>query len=333
MCTGIKLMSKEGNVFWGRTMDLNSSMFGEGADLPTSFVSLPTGVEIKAQSSTWISKCATMGVGLEGTQVVYDGINEFGLAGDLQVLMESTRKKESEFAGTNLEPIIAEEFVSFILTNFKSVAEIRENYSKYAIVDKSFMFRGNPLVFPVHYSFIDSTGDAIVLEPVDNGEFKLYDFMGVMTNSPEYFYHTTNIRNYIGLDTLGEKEKTFSKENYSLNPIEGGTGYGFWGMPGDYTSPSRFVRSFYISQNMEEFDSSDGINELYTSFRPVYIPEGLERSTSDDPTTDFTRYWSGYDFENLEVYVQTGKGLVFSKKQLDKSITEVTYDTIEIGNY
>lgn len=333
MCTGIKLVSKEGNVFWGRTMDLNISMFGQGANLPSVFVSLPSNIKIEAQSSTWTSKYAVMGVGLAGTPVVYDGINEHGLAGDLQVLMECTHKKEAEFAGTNLEPFIAEEFVSFILTNYKSVAEIRENYQKYAIVDKPFMFHGTPLMFPVHYSFIDSTGDGIVLEPVDNGEFKVYDFMGIMTNSPEYNYHTTNIRNYVGLDTVAKKEKKFTEDSTPLNPIESGTGYGFWGLPGDFTSPSRFVRSFYISNYLGEFPKEDGINELYTAFRSVYIPEGLERTTLQDATTDYTRYWSGYDFDNLEVYVQTGKGLVFSKKTLDKSLKEITYDDIIVGNY
>lgn len=334
MCTGIKITAKNGDVFFGRTMDLNISMFGEdpGLDGDVKITSIPKNSVIDSQLDKWTANYSVIGIGTKNTPILYDGINEHGLVGDTQVLMEATRSSKESILEKGQTPILGEEFVTYILTNFKSVEDIRTHYTEFSIVDQPYIFHDVPLQFPLHYSFIDRTGKGIVLEPVLDGSFKIYDYLGVMTNSPEYDYHTVNIRNYIGLENESAVEKKINKE-ITLQPIENGVGYGLLGIPGDYTSPSRFIRSFFYKNMIDEFEAAKGFNTLYAIFRPLIIPRGLGREKRHDTMSDYTRFWSGYDLTNCRLIVQTGIGLSFTSKTLDITETAISYADIDTTDH
>ncbi|MHC5229963.1 linear amide C-N hydrolase [Enterococcus sp. LJL99] len=333
MCTNIKIKSKSGELFWGRTMDLDMPMFPDesGFYLPCMLTNLPANTEISSQLKNWKSNYAVLGVGMKGSSVLFDGINEHGLTGDLQVLKECGWGEQDEITSKQKKPLIAEEFVTFILTTFKSVEEIRANIDQFALLNQPYNYGGASFHFPVHFSFIDESGDGIVLETLEDGSFVTFNYMNVMTNSPRYDYHEVNIRNYIGMSNINMKEDKTLKNGMVISPIEGGTGYGMFGLPGDYTSPSRLVRAFCLSNALNSFEKEQGINALYSVFRSVIIPQGLERNKKNPEVSDFTRYWSGYDLKERTLYVQTGKGLAFTKKQLDCSATEISYDEIQIN--
>lgn len=333
MCTGIKLTAEDGKIFFGRTMDLNAAMFGEdpGLNGDVRVVAFPKNYEIASQLDNWVSKYSVLGIGTNNTTILYDGINECGLVGDTQVLIEATRCEKDKILESGNIPVLAKEFVTYILTNFSSVAEIRKAYSNYTLVDQAYNFNGIELQYPLHYSFVDESGDGVVLEPVLNGQFKLYDYIGVMTNSPEYDYHKTNIRNYIGLENINVAKKNY-KNDVTLNPIENGTGFGLLGMPGDYTSPSRFIRSFYFSNMIDSFNSAKGLTTLYAIFRPFIIPRGIGKQKETDTISDYTRYWSGYDLSNRTLVVQSAEGLCFTAKSLDATGENLTYEDINLDN-
>lgn len=89
-----------------------------------------------------------------------------------------------------------------------------------------------------HFFFTDAAGKAIVIEFHD-GIPTVYDCpMGVMTNGPEYSWHTTNIRNYLNINPEGVNKRTINGVEYSKI----GHGNGFTGCPGGNGSPDRFVR-------------------------------------------------------------------------------------------
>lgn len=337
MCTNIEITAKNGEHFWGRTMDLALPMFGENPEHDLGargmITTIPAGVDIDSQLANWQADYAAMGIGIGGTPILFDGINEHGLAGDLQVLFESTADTLENIQQRQQVPVMNTEFVTYVLTHFKSVKEIRENYQNFAVVDQPTMLNGHSISFPLHYSFVDESGDGVVLEPVDNGSFKLYDSVGVVTNSPEYNWHTVNLRNYIALNDLNIKQPKTYKNGVTLNPIEGGTGYGLTGLPGTYTSPDRLVRSFMVANLMDDFEAEDGIAQLYAAFRPVIIPRGMERNTSEDILSDYTRYWSGYDLKQRKVYIQTGRGLAITAKCLNQTATTISFDEVDTGNY
>ncbi|WP_314575781.1 linear amide C-N hydrolase [Enterococcus gilvus] len=330
MCTNMTITSKEGSLFFGRTMDLNQKMFHTDED-SVKIMNIPGGAVINSRYHSWTSKYAVLGVGIAGTAVLFDGVNEHGLTGDCQILMEATWENESKILQDGKTALYGEEFVTYILTNFKTVDEIRAHYEMFTLIDEPYVFRKETFQFPLHFCFIDETGVGIVLEPVVNGGFKLYEYIDVMTNSPEYAYHTTNIRHYLGLQNIDAKPRTIN-HSIALTPIENGTGYGLIGMPGDYTSPSRFIRGFYLKNMIEEFSERDGINALYALFRAFIIPKGLELNSPEDISGDYTQYWSGYDLKNRTLYVQTGEGLTFTAKQMQTNATEITYNDIRFDN-
>ncbi|MGV9826978.1 linear amide C-N hydrolase [Gordonia sp. NPDC003429] len=339
MCTGIKVTAKNGDVFFGRTMDLDIPMFGTPAGLPPTLdnivviSSIPANTEMSSPLTAWTSKYATMGVGIKGTTILLDGINENGLAGDTQVLMECTRGSADDIAARKQTAVLGEEFVSYILSQFASVAEIREKYTEFALLDQKYSAFGLNISMPLHYCFVDTTGDGIVLEPVEDGSFKIYDYAGAYTNSPEYDWHLVNIRNYLGLTNVDPSAAKKLPTGYELQPIEGGTGFGMFGLPGDYTAPSRMARAFNLAAYLKPFDRDKGIAQLYAAFRTVIIPPGLEHKGDTNSWSDYSRYWAGYDLTERKLFVQTGEGLAITSKTLDTSATETTFDAIDTGDY
>lgn len=334
MCTNIKLTAKNGDIFFGRTMDLDISMFGEdkGLDLDIALATVPKNISIPSQITPWTSKYTVLGTMTKETTAMYDGINEHGLAGDMQVLVEATTKATDKILAEGKTPVLTEEFVLYILSNFKTVEDIKNHYDQFVLADEPFIYKGQNLHFPLHYTFIDPSGKGIVLEPVLDGGFKAYDYIDVMTNSPEYSYHTTNIRHYINLSDIDHPTNRVMKDKVNIQPIEHGTGYGLFGLPGDYTSPSRFIRSFYLKNMIDDFETEDGLNRLYGIFRPLIVPRGLEHKKADMAITDYTRYWSGYDVTQKTAYIQSGEGLAITGKTLDTTLTEITYHDVHLDD-
>lgn len=319
-------------------MDLNIPMFGTPEGLPAALdnvvviSTVPAGVDMPSPLTAWTSKYAFMGVGIKGTNVVLDGVNEKGLAGDTQVLMECTRASADDIAARKQTAVLAEEFVSFVLSQFASVAEIRAAYTDYALLDEPYAVFGQKISMPLHYCFVDTTGDGIVLETVKDGSFTIHDYAGAVTNSPPYDWHLINVRNYLGMTNIDPSKPTKLPTGYELAPIEGGTGFGMFGLPGDYTAPSRMVRALNLAAYLKPFDRDLGIERLYSAFRTVIIPPGLEHKGDVTSWSDYTRYWSGYDLTERTMFVQSGEGLAITSKKLDATVTETTYAQIDTSN-
>ena len=77
-CTGIQIQTKDGNFVSGRTLEF-------GFYMKTPVLLAPRGQEFTGKTSAgdgmkWISKYASVGLMVEGYDVILDGINEKGLA-------------------------------------------------------------------------------------------------------------------------------------------------------------------------------------------------------------------------------------------------------------
>ncbi|KMO52332.1 choloylglycine hydrolase, partial [Lacticaseibacillus rhamnosus] len=135
MCSSMTIKSLQGDIFWGRTMDYNTSFFHESpaGGVPGKIVSLPANQTLPAQTATWKTKYAAVGVGVDQSVALFDGVNSEGLAGDLQVLVECSWASAESLAKRNLKPIKGEEFVTLALTTCKNVAEVRALASQYGL--------------------------------------------------------------------------------------------------------------------------------------------------------------------------------------------------------
>ena len=110
---------------------------------PYSNCSIPKGTVLNSQLNPWTAKYAFMGLAMSGTDqpandgktvslAITDGINEAGLSGDIQYLMESSTAPAESLADRGLTPHIAEEVLAYILSNFESVDEVKVAFEKSA---------------------------------------------------------------------------------------------------------------------------------------------------------------------------------------------------------
>uniref|UniRef100_UPI0025F86D9A linear amide C-N hydrolase n=1 Tax=uncultured Enterococcus sp. TaxID=167972 RepID=UPI0025F86D9A len=170
-----------------------------------------------------------------------------------------------------------------------------------------------PGYLPLHQMFTDKNGDSIVIEALTNGELHVYEqTTDTIANSPTYDWHITNLRNYVNLSDYTKPQLQLGE--FTIKDIESGSG--LHGLPGDYTSPSRYLKITLLSKMMKQPHQEQALNELYTVFCSVIIPEGVEK---DSPTqSDYTAYWSGYDLSQCELRVKPTKSNTFTKVTLQQ---------------
>ena len=84
------------------------------------------------------------------------------------------------------------EYGLWLLGSFASVDEVVANFDKVVLAPVVVPASGE--VAPVHFVVHDRTGKSVVIEPVDK-VLKLHENpLGVMTNSPTFDWHMTNLR-------------------------------------------------------------------------------------------------------------------------------------------
>lgn len=233
MCTAVFMKNK--SALFGRNLDLEYH-YDEKAtfvprNFPLRFGNLPSGRERYAIIGTAILA--------EGFPLFYDGMNEEGLcAAGLNFPGEAVYLPERE----GFYNVASFGLIPGILGFCKNLREAKEILEKTNITDRN--FSKNFPATPLHWIFADKTG-CIAVEPLENG-LKIYENpVGVLTNSPGFGFQMKNLENYLNVSP-NEAESRFS-EKIRLEPYSRGTG-GI-GLPGDFSSVSRFVRAAFAANN------------------------------------------------------------------------------------
>ena len=184
------------------------------------------------------------------------------------------------------------EVAHHLLKNYTSVINIKKNISKLTVLDTKYPNSALPTTsITLHWFVCDSAGDCVVLEVVD-GFMMIYDNSKyqVLTNSPPWPMQIANLYNY----------PHFSKY-WRHNKHYGGCGSGAIGLPGDSTSPGRFVRAYFIAKNLfPAKNSKEGIYRILRALHNFDIPLG----TVVDPKTgylDMTIYSVAYALNTREI--------------------------------
>ena len=307
MCTAATIHSLQNHPFWARTMDFPIDFFESGGEV----LYLPKAKPLEMLSGTITAKYDFFGMGLPNSYMLTDGVNEVGLTGGLFFFEEATWANEASLKKKDKVPVVLDELVSYFLAQCQSIEEVGALATRLAVIEKSTSPENG--LTPLHLMFTDANGRSIVLEPVENGEFTIhYQTTGTMTNSPTYDWHVTNLRNYVNLS-----DYTIAKSqvgDLTIKDIESGSG--LLGLPGDYTSPSRFIKITMLTKMMNQVSDEQALNALYTAFHSVIIPKGVEKDT---PTVgDSTSYWAGYDIKNRRLHLLPIASQTFTTVSLDE---------------
>ncbi|MCM1101817.1 MAG: linear amide C-N hydrolase [Clostridium sp.] len=273
-CTGFSWDTADGKHLLGRTYD----QFGNLND--NRIAVIPRNYRMKTEpeeqsNSAVVVRYAFAGMAILGAPVpiMVDGINEGGLMGILLnypgCAFYDTRPRGA------YRPVHPGFLVGYLLGQCATVEEAVRHLSVLNLTgDKMF---GEEMA--VHYMFSDATGEAAIIEPDEDGIHVHRNTLGVMTNSPGYLWQRTNLRNYTAVTNLNTPPTRIINEEFRC--FGRGTG-GSFGLPGDYSSPARFVR-MAMTKNfaVRGQDEADGVDRMFRCFAPVDIPEGLLKATAD----------------------------------------------------
>ena len=285
-CSAVGWHTEDQKHLWGRNMDFNRMAAG------TAVTYLPRGTALaSSEGATAPSRYAALGMGLlavPGMPLLYEGVNEAGLMGGQLYYRGFARyEKEPRPDTIALQPPLV---VGWLLGQCACVEEAaRVLQGQATLVERPLL----GTVPPLHWSFSDRTGEVMVVESDERGLHVYRHTVGVMTNSPSYDWHRLNLLNYAGIrdldydtvDVCGDRlEQCFS-------------GSGAQGLPGDWSSPSRFIRLAMLRKfAVPGRDEQEGIVRLFRIMDSAAFPLGMVRVSQPGGPTELDENVQPWDY-------------------------------------
>lgn len=287
-CTAVDIVAADSSVIAGRTMEW-------AFDMQWTLVSLPKGTSLtmtatpalKLPPVTVVSKYAVVGIkpGVIPGNTLLEGQNSAGLGMSGNFLPGFTQYQTVTPQDKGYVSILA--FGEWALGQFATVAELRQALPAIKVWADDTLQSG-PTPPTVHFTFTDKGGATLVLEFV-KGEQRTYENVAhVLTNSPTYDWHLSNVRNYLSLQTVGASSLRIGDANVTAI----GQGGGLVGIPGDYTPPSRFVKAAFLRHYATKPKNADEAVQLIGHIlNTVDIPLGLAQSKEgNEIVSDYTQW-------------------------------------------
>lgn len=298
-CTGLMHKAKDGTVVNGRSVEFGVNLDIGGMFIPQGYAfkgTLPDG----SAGLAYDAKYAVVGANTFGGSAIIDGVNEAGLsvgafyfpgyAGYAE--LDSKNKKKG---------LSSVEYPNWLLTQFATIEEVKEHFNKAVILETA--PKGWGMVPPFHYVVYDKSGKSVVIEPID-GQLIIHDNpIGVITNSPNFDWHMTNLGNYINLTPVGPPAVIV--DGVKLQAF--GSGAGLHGLPGDFTPPSRFVRAaVFSSAAVAAKNGQDAVLQVFHLLNQFDIPKGSVRDKNGKNTlVEYTLATSVKDPNKKRYFLRT----------------------------
>ncbi len=297
-CTDFLVHADDGTNVVGRSMEW-------GLNLDSKIWQYPRGMARSSQSPDgktgvkWQSQYGYLGLDCHGMPLALDGINEAGLSMD-QLWLPGTVYQEVPAASPQTALCLLD-LGHYILGNFSTVDQVKNAIKDVRVWSPTLSDWGG--IPTTHLAIHDSSGKSIVIEFV-GGEQKIYDNpLHVLTNAPTFDWHITNLRNYIKLSAANAKTVTVGG-SVLAPPGQGG---GFLGIPGDWTPPSRFVRTNAMLQFAKPASNAkEAVGLAVHLLNAVDIPLGDVRGSDNDiKYADYTQWIVIKDLTNRVLYFRS----------------------------
>ena len=210
--------------------------------------------------------------------MLYEGINEKGLMGGQLYYREFAHYEDAPQPGRLAvqPPFVVYHLLAQCASVQEVVQQLQEKISLLAL----------PMLGTVpslHWTFCDRTGESIVVEPDGDGLHIYRRTIGVMTNSPSYSWHRLNLLNYAGLRDLDYDAVQLCGDSIP----QCFSGSGMQGLPGDFSSPSRFVRLAMLKKcAVPGQNETDGVAKLFHLMQSAAFPLGAVRVSEPGHVTE-----------------------------------------------
>lgn len=297
MCTALTFTQKD--RYFGRTLDLEYRYSEEVVITPRKYtLSKKSGVGFKTDFA--IIGIATV---KDNYPLYYDAINEHGLAMAGLNFVENAKFTSSKNGYYNLAQY---ELIPFVLGRAHSVPDAIDILKRVRLTDEP--YDEQTPVSELHYFLTDGV-KSLAIEPAEDG-LKIYENpFGVLTNNPPFPYHKDNVRNYMNL-TAEESKNNFSNK---VQLSASSRGLGAFGIPGDLSSPSRFVRgAFAVSNAAVKSEEAEAVGQVFHILDFVSQTEGL------------VRLGSGLERTQYAICANLNTGTYYYKTYCNSRITAIT---------
>lgn len=296
-CTGIAFTAGDGSRVVARTTEWGNSVLNSSYVISPrghKFTSLTPGGE---SGLPFTAKYGYVGIATEMDNFVVEGVNETGLSAGL--FFFPGYGGYTEYSPDNsANTLVDMQFVSWVLSSFSSIDEVKEAICSIDIVAL------DPRAGTVHWRISEPTGRMVVLEIVDGVPEFYENRLGVLTNSPGFEWQMTNLNNYVSL-------RPGPADGYTLGGVDiraFGAGAGMFGLPGDVTPPSRFVRAAFYQATAPKY--ATGYETVMLGFQILSnfnIPIGVEHVDGKVPEglPSATQWTAATDQKALRFYYRT----------------------------
>jgi choloylglycine hydrolase len=273
MCTAISYQTRA--HYFGRNLDLERG-YGEGVVITPRRFPLP-----QRHLPPLSEHYALIGMAAieDGYPLYFEATNEMGLsiAG-----LNFPKNAHYQAVAVGQDNLASFELIPYLLGKYATVDQVQNALSRVRIVDTPFS-QELPST-PLHWLISDAT-KSITLECTHQG-LKIYDNpFGVLTNNPTFAYHMTNVSNYMHLHAGAADNRldaSLPLSNYSL-------GMGALGLPGDFSSASRFVRAVFVKENsVTDGSEEQSVSQFFHILASVAMPRGCV--LAHDGQFEYTRY-------------------------------------------
>ncbi|MCI8332435.1 MAG: choloylglycine hydrolase family protein [Clostridiales bacterium] len=259
MCTAAAY--HDGDFYFGRTLDFTFS-YGE------EVVITPRNYPFVFQNGTEINDHFAL-IGMAHVEknypLYYDAVNEKGVGMAGLYFVGNAEYKEIRADKTN---IASYEIIPWLLSRCATVKEAKKQLLNINITNESFSDALPPA--PLHWLLADAD-ESVTIEAVKDG-VRVYDNpVGVLTNNPPFHEQLFGLNNYMHLSP--KEPKNHFSDKLALHAYS--RGMGALGLPGDFSSSSRFVRASFIKMNaVSNHTEWGGVNQFFHILGAVSQPRG-----------------------------------------------------------
>lgn len=266
MCTAVSFLSKD--HYFGRNLDLEYSYIETVTITPRNY---PFTFRKKETLETHY---AMIGIAYvhEGYPLYYDATNEKGLSMAGLNFPKYTDYKPEAAEKDNITPF---EFIPWILGRCATVAEAKNLLTNLNLLEEHYSTE-LPLS-PLHWMIADRNS-SIVVESIKEGLQVYENPVGILTNSPSFDMQLFHLNNYMSLSRKAPQNRFAS--NLDLKRYS--NGMGAIGMPGDWSSQSRFVKAVFTKMNSVCGDSeNESVSQFFHILGSVEHQRGCVEMEND----------------------------------------------------
>lgn len=296
-CTGISFKAADGSFVVARTIEW------AGSPLKSEYTVVPRGSELTSYTPTGVNglkynvRYGFIGLSVVEPGFVAEGINEAGLSAGL-FYFPHYGSYEAYNSSLNDSSIADLQLVQWMLSQFGTIDEVIAALPNIHIISL------DSTMLTLHWRIAEPSGRQVVLEVID-GKYHIHENkIGVITNAPEFTWHLTNLNNYVNLyPGVARPQKWNGVELSSIS-----AGSAFHGIPGDVSSPSRFVRAaFFVATAPQRQTAFDTVLQCFHILNNFDVPVGSEHNVGETytPMPSATQWTVVSDLAHRRIYYRT----------------------------